>query len=186
MMRLFLQCIGLFFWCTFLTGGVYPLLLLGIGNVTFYEKTHGSLVYRDDRIVGSYLIGQSFREKRYFWSRPSSVNYDPSSSGASNLGPTSAMLKTNIKARQETFGTNAPIEFLTASGSGLDPHISLQGAIIQIPRIVRARNLDRQKEEMLRNLVQSKVEAPDFGFLGEERVNVFKLNLALDQLFLGN
>jgi K+-transporting ATPase ATPase C chain len=172
---------------TLLTGVVYPLAVTGLAQMMFPEQARGSLLVRDDRIIGSKLIGQHFDEPRYFWSRPSGTSpfpYNAAASSGSNLGPTNPVLIEGIKARIAALraadpGNDAPVpvDLVTASGSGLDPHITPAAAQYQANRVARARGLD---EIRVRALVDDYVEGRQFGFLGERRVNVLKLNLALE------
>jgi K+-transporting ATPase ATPase C chain len=133
----------------------------------------------EDKLVGSDLIAQKFESPKYFWPRPSGADYATVPSGASNKGPTAADLKKSIDERRQKFGADAPVDLLTASGSGLDPHISPEAAHIQIPRIAAARNVSAAS---IAELVDQTLEGPQFGFLGEPRINVLILNRALDQL----
>jgi K+-transporting ATPase ATPase C chain len=171
-----------------LTGVLYPVVVTLLAHVIFPRQAAGSLIYKPGgKCIGSSLIGQSFSDPRYFWSRPSAtadLPYNPLASGGSNLGPTNIDLINRIKERAALFqsmGNNEPLpaDLVTASGSGLDPHISLEAAMIQIPRIARGRHVS---EEKVRNLVQNYFEDRQLGFLGAKRVNVLKLNLALDNL----
>jgi K+-transporting ATPase ATPase C chain len=170
--------------------GIYPLIVLGVSQVVFRDKANGSLIVSADGTVrGSKLLGQAFAEPKYFHPRPSAAGngYDASSSGGSNLGPTSQKLNDAIKDRIEAYrkenGLSAdqpvPADAVTASGSGLDPHISLQNAELQIPRVAKARNLS---EDKLRELIQRNTDDRNLGILGDPGVNVLQLNLALDQL----
>ena len=175
------------FW-TIVVGGMYPLLMYGVGTVFFPHQSQGSLLTRNGKVVGSSLIGQDFSTDAYFHSRPSAIKYDPSSSGASNWGWTSADLKkayTQNKADwQKAYGAGEPpMDMLLASGSGLDPHVSPQAAELQVPRVAAARHLPSDAETRLLALVKRSEEAPQLGFLGEPRVNVLDLNLALDAAF---
>ncbi|HKQ03187.1 MAG TPA: potassium-transporting ATPase subunit KdpC [Actinomycetes bacterium] len=173
---------------TVLVGLAYPLLLFGIGQAAFGGAADGSLVKgAGGRVVGSSLIGQSFDAPGYFWGRPSAAGdgYDAGASGASNLGPTSRKLADAVAERVDALlaahpGATAaelPAELVTASGSGLDPDISPAGAEFQVQRVAAARRLDPAQ---VRQLVREHTEGRDLGFLGEPRVNVLELNLALD------
>ncbi len=172
------------FW-TIAVGGIYPLLMDGVGAAFFPHQAQGSLVSRDGKIVGSSLIGQSFSSDRYFHSRPSAVNYDPSSSGASNYGWTSADLKKAYEQyvsdwKKANGDATPPMDMVSASGSGLDPDISPDSAELQVPRVAAARGIPAPQ---LLALVRRFEEGPQLGFLGEPRVNVLELNLALDATF---
>lgn len=162
---------------TILTGVIYPLVVTLVSQVTMNNQANGSLIVKEDKIIGSELIGQSFKEPKYFWPRPSAIEYNPQPSGGTNLGPTSSILKDQVKDRTQKGST---AEALFASGSGLDPHISFNATLSQIDRIVNARQ-GLSKESIL-GLIEEVLEKRDFGILGEERINVLKLNLALDRL----
>ncbi len=171
---------------TILTGLAYPLAITGIGQVAFPAQANGSLITRDNVVVGSALIGQNFATPGYFWPRPSAAGngYDAANSSGSNLGPTSQKLMDRISgtvAALETTGMSAPFpgDAATASGSGLDPDISLGYARAQVARIAAARSLPPEQVE---TLVSAHTEGPLLGILGETRVNVLQLNLALDAL----
>lgn len=175
---------------TVLTGFIYPLIITGIGQVVFPGKANGSLIYKDNQVVGSSLIGQKFDSSIYFWSRPSAIDYNPLPSSGSNFGPTSEKLKGQrddrfiifIRANGLKETADVPGDMLFASGSGLDPHISRMAALMQVDRIVKARNLnDSQKTELLQ-LIDKITEKPQYTFLGNERVNVLLLNIELDKL----
>jgi K+-transporting ATPase ATPase C chain len=170
--------------------GIYPLIIFGIAQTIFPNKANGSLIVDSAGTVrGSQLIGQIFTNKTYFFPRPSAAGngYDATSSGGSNLGPTSSNLVVAITQRitdyraQNGLATNAivPADAITASGSGLDPHISIRNAELQAPRVAKARNLPVEK---VLQLVRSNTDTPDLGVLGDYGVNVLKLNLALDAL----
>ncbi len=169
-------------------GVIYPVTVTVLAQLFFPEEAGGSLLYDSGgNLKGSALIGQPFSDPKYFWSRPSATSgypYNPLASGGSNLGPTNKDLLGEISNRTELLtssGIQAPVpsDLVEASASGLDPHISMQSALIQIPRVAKARNLD---EEILRKLVLEHVEERQFGFLGEQRINVLKLNLALNNI----
>ncbi|MGZ4127801.1 MAG: potassium-transporting ATPase subunit KdpC [Actinomycetota bacterium] len=174
-----------------LTGLVYPAVMTGIAQVTFHHKAEGSLVTVNGRTVGSSLIGQDWNGPQWFYGRPSAVKYDASTSGGSNQGPTSAQLADDIQKRAQAIVAlegpyvpgltiaSIPVELLTASGSGLDPDISVAGADLQAPRIAAARGLQPQQ---VIDLIRAHTQAATLGFLGEKRVNVLELNLALQRL----
>jgi potassium-transporting ATPase KdpC subunit len=174
-----------------ITGIFYPLIMTGVAQVVFPKKSNGSMIIKNGKLIGSELIGQRFDSSIYFWSRPSSIDYNPVPSGASNLGPTSEKLKKQVADRRTLFASensvtdinSIPKEMIFASGSGMDPHISPKAALLQIDRITKARNLSGVQKEKLVKLVKSMVELPQFGIFGESRVNVLKLNLAMDSLF---
>jgi potassium-transporting ATPase KdpC subunit len=173
---------------TVILGGAYPLLMWGVGAAFFPGQAQGSLVTRDGKTVGSALIGQVFASDTYFASRPSAIGYDPTSSGASNYGWTSADLKKAYDAARADWekanATSAvPLDMVFASGSGLDPHISPQAAELQVQRVAAARHLSADDTAKLLALVRRHEEQPQLGFLGEPRVNVLQLNLAVDTAF---
>ncbi len=175
------------FW-TIVVGGIYPLFVYGIGAVFFPAQAGGSLVVREGKVVGSTLIGQEFTGEAYFLPRPSAIDYNAASSGASNLGWTSADLKKAYDQRKSEWRAShgseePPMEMLSASGSGLDPHISPRAAELQVPRVTAARHLSTEQGKALAELVRAYEEGPQLGFLGEPRVNVLALNLALDRQF---
>jgi K+-transporting ATPase ATPase C chain len=181
---------------TALTGIAYPLVVTGIGQVAFPEQAAGSLIQRGGKPIGSSLIGQNFSDPKYFWGRPSATSpqpYNASNSGGSNLGPMNPSLTDAVKSRVEALreagkglaqglpdpGDTAPVpvDLVTASGSGLDPHISVAGALYQASRIAKVRNL---RLTQVQQLIAARTEVRLFGLLGEPRVNVLQLNLALD------
>jgi potassium-transporting ATPase KdpC subunit len=173
-----------------LTGIVYPLLMTGVAQLIFPSKANGSLVMKDGKIIGSELIGQKFDSVIYFWSRPSAIGYNPVPSGASNYGPTSDTLKKQVAVRRFLFATKnslpdhivIPKEMIFASGSGLDPHISPEAAFLQSERVAIARNFNEAQKQKVQQLIKNMTEDPQFFLFGEPRINVFKLNLALDEI----
>jgi potassium-transporting ATPase KdpC subunit len=183
---------------TLITGVVYPFAITGIAQVIFPYKAQGSLVERDGKVVGSALLGQEFTSEGYFHGRPSATTapdpndstktvpapYNATNSGGSNLGPTSKSLIERIqgdieKLKQENPSAQVPVDLVTTSGSGLDPHISPEAALFQVPRVAKARDLP---ENRLRQLVAENTSDRFVGLLGEPRVNVLELNLALDRV----
>jgi len=169
-----------------LLGIVYPFVTTGLSELLFKEKARGSLIEREGKVIGSRLIGQPFKGARYFHSRPSAAGsgYDATASGGTNLGPTSKQLfEEQVRGRAkelhaENPNVKIPIDLITSSGSGLDPHISPAAAEFQVPRVAGERGMS---EEEVRRLVHKHTEERQFGVLGEPRVNVLELNLALDQ-----
>jgi K+-transporting ATPase ATPase C chain len=164
---------------TLLTGVIYPLVVTGFAKLIFAQKADGSLIVADGKIIGSELLAQKFEDPKYFWPRPSGADYATVASGASNKGPTSADLVKAIEERRAKLGKDAPADLLTASGSGLDPHISPAAAKFQAARIAGERKLP---EEEITALIEQNSEGPQLGILGEPRVNVLALNRALDGL----
>jgi K+-transporting ATPase ATPase C chain len=175
---------------TVLCGVVYPLFITGIAQLVFPAKANGSLILQGNKVIGSELIGQKFDSIIYFSSRPSATDYNPLPSGGSNLGPTSSKLKQLVTERTSQFakfnllsGSDAiPSEMLFASASGLDPHISPKAALLQVDRIVKARNFDNNQKQKVIELIASKTESPQFDVLGATRINVLILNLELDKI----
>jgi K+-transporting ATPase ATPase C chain len=180
-----------------ITGLAYPLAMTGIAGTLFPQQAQGSLIERDGKVVGSALIGQEFAGAGYFHGRPSattgpdpndptksvSIPYNAANSGGSNLGPTNKALVERVKKdveklRQENPGSPVPIDLVTTSGGGLDPHISPEAALFQVPRVAKERKLP---EDRVRQIVSDNVEDRTLGLLGEPRVNVLALNLALDR-----
>jgi potassium-transporting ATPase KdpC subunit len=186
---------------TLITGLAYPLAMTGIAKVVFPNQAEGSLIQRDGKIVGSALIGQEFKSDRYFHGRPSATTapdpadatktvaapYNAANSGGSNLGPSNKALIDRVRGdldalKKENPSADVPPDLVTTSASGLDPHISPEAAYFQVPRVAKARRL---AEDRVRQLVSDHIEERLLGLLGEPRVNVLLLNLALDQLPAG-
>jgi K+-transporting ATPase ATPase C chain len=182
---------------TLITGLAYPLAMTGLAQVLFPKQANGSMIEKDGKIVGSAQIGQVFADDKYFHGRPSATNapdpkdatktvdapYNAANSMGSNLGPTNKALVERVKAdvdklKEENPSAPVPIDLVTTSGGGLDPHISPEAAFFQVPRVAKARNMP---EDRLRQLVGQHVEGRTLGFLGEPRVNVLALNMALDR-----
>jgi len=175
---------------TVLTGVVYPLTMTGILQLAFPGRSNGSMVYREGQIIGSELIGQKFDSSIYFWPRPSAIDYNPIPSSGSNLGPASNKLKAQVEQRRELLlkvhhidhQSEIPIEMIVASASGLDPHISPEAALMQASRVASARNLNENQKDELLQLISDLSEKPQILIFGQPRINVFKLNLALDNI----
>jgi K+-transporting ATPase ATPase C chain len=175
---------------TLLLGVAYPLAITGICQVVFPHQANGSLVIAGDKVIGSELIGQNFARPEYFQPRPSAAGndgYDATNSSGSNFGPTNQKLIDRVKASVEKFHKDnpdyqgpIPADLVTASASGLDPHLSPDSALAQVPRVAKARGVS---VDQVNQLVAQSIEPPDLGFLGEPRVNVLTLNLALDKSY---
>lgn len=177
-MNQFKTAVKIFLFMTVLTGVIYPLFITLVAQFTMPNLSNGSLVRKANQIIGSVLIAQNSTGERYFWPRPSAIDYDPiKPSGGSNLGPISKKLKDAVEERKKKIGNEAPSELLYASGSGLDPHISLETAYFQMPRIAKARSI---QESELKKMIESMAEGKQLGFLGPRYVNVLLLNQALD------
>ncbi len=178
--------LGLHFTTLIMFGLLFPLLIWGIGKL-FPQQANGFPIYKSGKLIGFANIGQKFTEDKYFWGRPSAVDYNAASTGGSNFGPTNPAYLDSVEHRINDFlkrnpgikRVQIPADLVTASGSGIDPDISVQGALVQIPRVARARGLS---EDQLKRLVDEHIGKPLFGLFGPERVNVLKLNLALDKL----
>jgi K+-transporting ATPase ATPase C chain len=175
---------------TVLTGVIYPLFITLVAQITMSYEANGSFLYKGLKPVGSRLIGQHFSSDKYFWGRPSATGYNPLPSGGSNLSFTSLQLKDEVNARlddwkQEHGGKTelkVPSDLLFASGSGLDPHISMDAAYFQVDRILKARGMAENERPMLISLIDKMTEGRTLGFMGVPRVNIIKLNKALDEL----
>ena len=187
MLALLRPAVMTFLVLTLLTGFLYPLVVTGLAQILFPEQANGSLIVKEGSIVGSALIGQPFTDSKYFWSRPSATSpfpYNAAASSGSNLGPTNPALLTAVQARIAALKAadpnnpaSIPVDLVTASASGLDPHISPAAADYQVSRVARGRGMD---EATVRGLVARYTSRRQWGVLGEARVNVLQLNLALD------
>ncbi|HET8871718.1 MAG TPA: potassium-transporting ATPase subunit KdpC [Aquabacterium sp.] len=189
MSNLVRPAVSLFLLLSVITGVAYPLAVTCTAQTFFPVQAAGSLIVRDGRVVGSRLIGQNFAEPKYFWSRPSATSpmpYNAANSGGSNLGPLNPALVDGVKERIDALRAAdpandkpIPVDLVTASGSGLDPHISVDAALYQLDRVARIRHLSHQ---LVRNLINQHTESAMFGLFGEARINVLELNLELDQV----
>jgi potassium-transporting ATPase KdpC subunit len=187
-MRELRPALALFTLLTLITGVIYPLVVAGVGQAAFHRQANGSLIQAGDRVIGSQLLGQPFSSPKYFWSRPSATapqSYNGAVSSGSNQGPINPALETAVKDRiaalraaDPTNTAPVPVDLVTASASGLDPHISPAAAEYQVARVARERSVP---VEQVRGLVAQATEGRQFGILGEPRVNVLELNLSLDQ-----
>jgi potassium-transporting ATPase KdpC subunit len=193
-MKTLIIALKIFLFFTVLTGVIYPLFVTGIAQITFPTKANGSLIVKNNIIVGSELIGQHFDSIIYFSSRPSAISYNPLPSGGSNLGLTSAKLKNSVDTLKKHFivfnqldgNTAVPSEMLFASASGLDPHISPKAALLQVERIARIRHFDESKKQLLLQAIAALAQSPQYSFLGEQRINVLLLNMKLDEIAMRN
>ena len=175
---------------TLLTGVAYPLLITGMAQVIFPGKANGSIIMKNNKPVGSELIGQNFDTSIYFSSRPSAISYNPMPSGGSNFSLTNTKLKNQVEERKLHFIainqldslTNIPSEMLFASASGLDPHISPEAAIMQTGRIAKMRHFNNNQRDQLLSIIKNVTEAPQLLWLGERRINVLILNIKLDEI----
>lgn len=188
MWTLLRQAFLLFVALTVVTGAAYPLLVTVVAQIVFPHQANGSLIMQDGKLVGSVLIGQQFDDPKYFWSRPSATSpaYNGAASTGSNYGPTNPAQLDAVRGRVEAMKKanpdqtgSVPIDLVTASGSGLDPHISPAAADYQVARVAEARNLDLTE---VRELVAQHTEGRQLGVMGEPRVNVLELNMALDAI----
>lgn len=183
-MRNFLPALRILIFLTLVTGVAYPLLITTISKVAFAQSAQGSLIRRDEALVGSTLLSQKFENPKYFWSRPSVISYNPQPSGGSNLSQNSSDLKkayderfSALKAAHPEQTETPPQDLLFASASGLDPHISAESALYQMQRVAQARNMSRDE---MTTIVNRMTQGRQFGIFGEPTVNVLELNLALD------
>ena len=189
-MKTLIISLKIFFFFTILTGIVYPLFITGIAQAVFPHKANGSIILKDGKEIGSELIAQKSDTLIYFSSRPSAIDYNPLPSGASNFGLTNKKLKDTVDYRRKHFITinrldslkEIPSEMVFASGSGLDPDISPRAALLQVNRISKARHFSDTQQQQLINLIQSKTEEPQYGILGDTRINVLLLNIELDKI----
>jgi potassium-transporting ATPase KdpC subunit len=188
-MRQFLASLQMLFLMTILTGVIYPLAVTGIAQALLPHRANGSVIRIDGKARGSELVGQKFSSPRYFEGRPSAVDYMPMPSGATNFGPTSETLRKAVGQRRARIdsvyaissGVAIPADMLFASASGIDPHISPAAARMQIDRVAMARGLTADQRAELADLVERFIERPQWGIFGEPRVNVLRLNLAVDR-----
>ncbi|MEA4935624.1 MAG: potassium-transporting ATPase subunit KdpC [Paludibacter sp.] len=182
--------IRIFLIFTVLTGIIYPLFVTGIAQLVFPHQAKGSLIIKDNKLIGSELIGQNFDSTIYFSSRPSATGYSSLPSGGTNYGPTNEKLRKLVDERRNRFkifyglesNTEVPSEMLFASASGLDPHISPEAATLQINRIAEARNFNAEQKQKLEELVKKITQSPQLTCLGKSRVNVLLLNIELDKI----
>jgi potassium-transporting ATPase KdpC subunit len=190
MKNIFIISIKIVLTLTFITGILYPFSVTVISQFIFPSESNGSIIFNDGKIIGSILIGQNFESDKYFWGRPSSINYTPLPSGGSNLAPTSLLLKQQYEERKNKFIMKnrldtqviVPQEICFASASGVDPHISIEAARLQVTRISSARSFDLVKTQKIYKLIDSLKTSPKFGFIGKTTINVLQLNLLLDKI----
>ncbi len=178
--------IMLFIVLSLITGIVYPLTVTALANIFFPHQATGSLIVKDNKVIGSYLIGQPFEDPKYFWGRLSATGpaYNAAASSGSNLGPLNPALTANVQGRIDALKINGgsdsiPVDLVTSSSSGLDPHISIAGALYQIPRVAKVRGLS---EETVRTIINQNTTGRFLGVLGEPTVNVLQVNLTLDEV----
>lgn len=183
--------IKIFIILSILTGIIYPLFITGIAQIAFPDKANGSIIYKDGKAIGSKLIGQQFDSAIYFQSRPSAILYQPIPSGGSNLSMTSAKLKAQINEYKHKFilynqldsaTIKVPVEMMCTSASGLDPHISVESALLQVNRIANARHFNKTQKEELLKIIRNHTELPLLHCIGEKRINVLLLNLETDKI----
>ena len=190
MKKTLLAGLRLIVFMTILTGIVYPLCITGFARIFYDDKAGGSIIEKDGRILGSVLIGQQFDSTIYFHSRPSAVNYQSNPSGGSNLSWTDTRLKELVSNRKKNFlnanslndSAKIPLEMLFASGSGIDPHVSPEAALLQVERICKVRNFNSAQRQNLVEVIVKLTEKPQYSLFGKERINVFLLNLELDKI----
>ena len=185
MRQIIVSALKMMVWMTLITGVAYPLLVTGIAQLVFPKQANGSQIKVDGKVIGSEFVAQKFENPAYFWSRPSAVDYNPLPSGGSNYGWTSVALKQRIEQKRQHLaqGTGAndiPADLLLASASGLDPHITPAAAMWQVDRVAQARRFTANQRQQLEDMITFMTEPPSFRVLGEHRVHVLKLNLALD------
>jgi len=189
-MKTIIISLKLLVFMTILTGLIYPFLIFGIAKITFPQISAGGFVTQDGNVRGSELIAQKFESEKYFQPRPSAVDYQTLPSGASNLGPTSLKLKQTVDSLRIAYriknglpeNTVIPPDAIFSSGSGLDPDISVENAMLQSERVARARNFGNEKIQKLNELISKNTQNPFLGFIGEKRINVLLLNLEIDKL----
>lgn len=189
-MKTLIISLKIFLFFTVLTGIIYPLFVTGIAQLIFPAKANGSMIVKDNKVIGSELIGQQFDSSIYFSSRPSAISYNPLPSGGSNYGLTNAKLKHFVDSCKKQFiafnqldsNTTIPSEMLFASASGLDPHISPAAALLQADRVAKARNFNNIQKQKLIQCINEVKEPPQLLCLGEERINVLLLNLEVDKI----
>jgi potassium-transporting ATPase KdpC subunit len=187
---MFKRAVKMLLWMVLITGIAYPVLVTLMGQLLFPLKANGSFISVNQKIVGSKLIGQQFIDDKYFWGRPSASGYQSMQSGGSNLGHISATLKQLVKTRQTRLKSTAemgdsntiPTYLLFASGSGLDPHLTMDAIEFQKNRVSKVRGFNEKKQQKLEDLIQEKTIKRALGFLGQPHINVLELNLAVDQL----
>ena len=189
-MKTLIISLKIFLFFTVLTGIIYPLFVTAIAQITFPARANGSLIVKNNKIIGSELIGQRFDTLIYFSSRPSAVSYNPLPSGGSNFGLTNAKLNHSVDSLKKQFIifnqldslTEIPSEMVFASASGLDPHISPKAALLQLERISKVRHFNVSQNQLVLKAINELSESPEFTFLGESRINVLLLNLKLDEI----